>query len=56
MAKSEVSIQAAFDLVWKQMKREFEFESKLYQVPFPMIHYHYKVKSWRLHINGYSEN
>jgi hypothetical protein len=38
------------------MKRGFEFELKLNQVPMHLIHIHYKMKNYRLHISVYSEN
>jgi hypothetical protein len=36
------------------MEREFKFEFKLNQVPFAKIHCYCKMKSCRLHNNGYS--
>jgi hypothetical protein len=54
MAKTDVSIQAPYDLVWKKKKSEFEFNLK--QDHFLLISNYYKMKHYRLQGEGYIKN
>jgi hypothetical protein len=56
MVKTEVSIQAPYELVWKKKKSGFEFEFNLKQDNFLLISNDYKMEHCRLQGEGYSEN
>jgi hypothetical protein len=56
VVKTEASIQAPYDLVWRKKKIGFEFEFNLNQVHFLFIFSNHKMKHCRLQGDGYSEN
>jgi hypothetical protein len=56
MTKTEVSIQAPYDLVWKKKKSGCEHEFNLNQVHFLLIFSNHKMKHYILQGEGYSDN